>query len=140
MGFSPPRSAIEQSRRPILKALELDNTLPEAHAHLGGIRAVEFDWRGAEREFLRALELGPSIWDVWYLYSFSYLIPKQRLDEALAAMRKAHELDPLSPVVNANLGYIYMLLKQCDRAIDLSAIRATRWSLQPTPTSGSPIL
>ena len=119
MGFSQPRFAIEQSRLPILKALELDNTLPEAHAHLGGMWAVEFDWRGAEREFLRALQLGPSIWDVWYLYSFFYLIPKQRLEEALAAMRKAQELDPLSPVVNANLGYIYMLLKQYDQAIGL---------------------
>ena len=111
MGFSPPRTAIEQSRRPILKALELDDKLPEAHAHLAAISAIEFDWKRAERGFLRTLELGPNIWDAWYLYSFCYLIPMGRLDEALGAMQKAQELDPLSSSAYFTLGYIYTLLK-----------------------------
>jgi adenylate cyclase len=120
LGFSPPRTAIEQSRRPILKALELDNTLPEAHAHLAGISAWEYDWKGAERGFLRALEFGPSIRDVLFLYSYFYLIPMRRLDEALAAMQKEQELDPLSSAAYVYLGYIYILLKHYDRAIELS--------------------
>ena len=119
MGFSPPRTAIEQSRRPILKALELDDKLPEAHAHLAAISAIEFDWKRAERGFLRTLELGPNIWDAWYLYSFCYLIPMGRLDEALGAMQKAQELDPLSSSAYFTLGYIYTLLKQYDHAIEL---------------------
>jgi TolB-like protein/Flp pilus assembly protein TadD len=118
LGFAPPKTVYEQSRRLIMKALELDNTLPEAHAHMGGLLAFEFDWKGAEREFLRALELGPRIWDVEYLYSYCYLIPMRRLKEALDAIQKAHQLDPLSPNIHTWLGYIYITMKQYDRAIE----------------------
>jgi len=118
-GITPPRTANEQSRRAILKALELDNTLPGAHAHLAGLLACEFDWTGSEREFLRAQELGPGILEVWILYSIYLLIPMQRLEEALAAMRKAQEIDPLSPNVHANLGSIYIFMGQYDRGIEL---------------------
>ena len=118
MGFTPPWTVVEKSRRAILKALELDNNLPEAHAHLGGMRVFEFDWRGAEREFLQALELSRSSVDVWFLYSMYYLVPMGRLEEALAAMQKAQELDPLSPSIHANLGNICNLMGQYDRAIE----------------------
>jgi serine/threonine protein kinase len=118
LGDTPPRAANEQSRRAILKALELDNTLPEAHSHLGGLLANEFDWKGAERGFLHALELGPNNSHVWVIYSLYYLLPMGRLEEALAAMRKTLELDPLSPMNHAFLGFIYIMMRQYDQAIE----------------------
>jgi serine/threonine protein kinase/Flp pilus assembly protein TadD len=118
MGDTPPRAANEQSRRAILKALELDNTLPEAHSHLGGLLANEFDWKGAESRMLRALELGPNSSHVWSIYSLYYLLPTGRLEEALAAMLKTLELDPLSPASHAFLGSIYIMMRQYDRAIE----------------------
>jgi tetratricopeptide (TPR) repeat protein len=93
--------------------------LPEAHSHLGGLLALELDWTGAEKEFLRALELGPRTLDVWLLYGLYYLIPTQRLEEALVAYQKAQEKDPLSPIVQANLGYLHILMSQYDRAMEL---------------------
>ena len=117
-GFSLPRNAIEKSRRASQKALELDNTLPEAHAHLGALLAREFDWKGAEREFLRALDLSPRIIDVSTYYSINFLAPMRRLNDALEVLQKAQELDPLSPIVYLNMGIIYTMLKQYDRAIE----------------------
>ena len=118
LGIAPPKSVIEQSRRAILKALELDNNLPEGHAHMGGMRVFEFDWKGAEREFLQALELSQSSMDVWFLYSMYYLVPMRRLDEALTAMQKAQEVDPLSPNIHTNLGNICIVMRQYERAIE----------------------
>jgi adenylate cyclase len=118
LGIAPPRTVVEQSHHAILKALELDNNLPEAHAHLGGMRVYEFDWRGAEKEFLQALKFSQSSMDVWFLYSMCYLLPMQRLEEALAAMQKAQELDPLSPNIHSYLGNIYIIMRQYDRAIE----------------------
>jgi len=118
IGITPQRTADEKSRRTILKALELDDTLPEAHAHLAMLLAFEGDWKKAEREFSRALGLSPNTMDAWLLYSLSYLVPMERLDEALSAMQKALELDPLSPIVHAYLGVIYTLLRQYDRSIE----------------------
>ena len=101
-----------------LKALELDEMLPEAHAMMGVLRASEYDWKGAEREFRRALELDPKSEDVWADYDYYYLVPMRRLDEAVAASRKALELDPLSPFLQWRLGYRYYLMRQWDRAIE----------------------
>ena len=125
-----PRIAYEQSRWATLKALELDNSLPEAHAHMGSLLALDFDWIGAEKEFLQALELGPRTLDVWPLYALHYLVPLQRLEEALAAYQKAHEIDPLSANVQAHYGYIYLLMRQYDRAMELC-----RNALELTPDS-----
>ena len=85
---------------------------------MGTLRASEFDWKGAEREFRRALELDPKSEDVWSWYDYYYLVPMRRLDEAVAASRRAVELDPLSPFLQWRLGYRYYLTRQWDRAIE----------------------
>jgi TolB-like protein/Tfp pilus assembly protein PilF len=113
-----PGGANENSLHAILKALELDNTLPEAHAHLGVLLALKLNWKESEREFLRARELGPNSMDVWMLYSLYYLVHMGRFEEALAAMQKAQELDPLSPPIYYFLSVIYIFLRQYDQAID----------------------
>ena len=71
---------------------------------MGVLRACEFDWKGAEREFRRALELDPKS-RMSGRYDYYYLVPMRRLDEAVAASRRALELDPLSPFLQWRLGY-----------------------------------
>jgi len=117
-GHIPPKAANAQSSQAAMKALELDNMLAEAHAMMGVLRADDFDLKGAEPEFRRALELDPNSEDVWSWYDYHYLVPMRRLDEAVAASRRAVDLDPLSPFLQWRLGYRYYLTRQWDRAIE----------------------
>ncbi|MGA2264024.1 MAG: tetratricopeptide repeat protein [Acidobacteriota bacterium] len=82
------------------------------------LRASEFDWKGTEREFGRALELDPKSENVWIGYDSYYLMPMRRLDEAVAASRRGVELDPLSPFLQWRLGYRYHLTRRWDCAIE----------------------
>ncbi len=116
-GHVPLEMANMQSGRAALKALQLDDTLAEAHSMLAALRASEFNWRDAEREFLCALKLDPKSEEVWEYYESLYLIPFQRLDEALAASQRAVELNPLSPTSRYRLGHRYYLVRNWDQAI-----------------------
>jgi TolB-like protein/Flp pilus assembly protein TadD/predicted Ser/Thr protein kinase len=117
-GVMPPKVANAQSSRAALKAVELDELLPEAHAIMGVLRAADYDWKGAEREFHRALELNPESEDVWAFYCGYCLVPMQRLDEAMAASQKALELNPLSPFLHVLHGSAYARMHQYERAIE----------------------
>jgi serine/threonine-protein kinase len=118
LGFMRPKIANATARQSTLKALELDETLPEAHAMMAVLSVSEFDWKGAEREFHRAQQLGNESPFVWSSYSAFYLVPMGRLDEAIVAARKALELDPLSPIMQWQLGHRYFLMGQYDRSIE----------------------
>ena len=88
---------LPKARAALAQALELDETLAEAHAANAYIRAYyEWDWRAAEQEFRRALELRPNYADAYFSYS-RFLASRRRLDEAIAQLGRAVELDPLSP-------------------------------------------
>jgi serine/threonine protein kinase/tetratricopeptide (TPR) repeat protein len=87
--YAPARKAVE-------KALALDSGLVDAHCMLAQIKSVaDFDWSGAEAEFKRALELGPSHADTYDLYG-RMCAAVGRFDEAIAMGERAHELDPLA--------------------------------------------
>jgi serine/threonine protein kinase/Tfp pilus assembly protein PilF len=125
-GHMPPKAANAQADQATRKALQLDDLLAEAHAMMGALRAGEFDWKGAELEFSRALELDPKSEDVLRWYDHYYLGPMKRLDEAVTAFLRAVEMDPLSPFLQSGLGYNYCLkrewnraIKQCRNAIEL---------------------
>jgi serine/threonine protein kinase/Tfp pilus assembly protein PilF len=125
-GLMPPKAANAQADQATRKALQLDDLLAEAHAMMGVFRASEFNWKAAELEFSRALELDPKSEDVLKWYDHYYLGPMKRLDEAVAAYLRAVEMDPLSPFQQAQLGYNYCLkrewnqaIKQCRNAIEL---------------------
>ena len=120
MGLMPPKTADELCRQAALKALELDPMLPQVHSILGLRHALEYDWISAEKEFHRAIELGPDLMESWYLYVFLYLQPMGRVGEGISFWQKAAELDPLSPTPPDMLLYIYIMLRQYDRAIDQS--------------------
>ena len=98
----PPATVLPTARGLLVRALELDETLAEAHAALAYVRAYfEWDWRAAEQEFRRALELRPSYPDAYFSYS-RFLVSRSRHDEAIAQLERAVELDPLSLSLQAN--------------------------------------
>jgi tetratricopeptide (TPR) repeat protein len=85
---------------------------------MGALRASEFDWKAAEREFSRAVALDPRSGDVLRWYEHYYLGPMKRLDDSVAAYLRAVETDPLSPSLQAQLGYSYCLKRDWNRAIE----------------------
>ncbi|MBN2565821.1 MAG: protein kinase [Candidatus Eisenbacteria bacterium] len=115
----PPRVACPKAREAAMRALEIDDTLAEAHATLALVRTVfEWDWTGAEREFERAISLNPSYATAHSWYAL-YLMWMGRMEEALAEMEAARELDPLSLVIGRNLAQICIFARRYDQAIDV---------------------
>jgi TolB-like protein/Flp pilus assembly protein TadD/predicted Ser/Thr protein kinase len=84
------------------KALELDDSLPEAHLARAGFLTFAWKWREADQEFRRAIELDPNSAAAHYLYAFSLLVPEKRFDQAFEEFHLALALDPLSPIMNTN--------------------------------------
>jgi serine/threonine protein kinase/tetratricopeptide (TPR) repeat protein len=84
------------------KALELDDSLPEAHLARADFLTFAWKWREADQEFRRAIELDPNSAAAHYLYAFSLLVPEKRFDQAFEEFRIALSLDPLSPIMNTN--------------------------------------
>jgi eukaryotic-like serine/threonine-protein kinase len=117
-GQVPPKAANAQAEHATQKALQLDDQLAEAHAMMGALRASDFDWNAAEREFNRALALDRKSGDVLRWYEHYYLGPMKRLDDSVAAYLTAVEMDPLSPSLQAQLGYSYCLKREWNRAIE----------------------
>ena len=106
------------AREEVQKALKLDDQSAEAHNSLANLLSLfDRDWEGASREFKRALELDHNYAPAHHWYSM-FLALEGRKTEALAEAEKAHELDPLSPVVGANLAKILLETGQDDKAID----------------------
>jgi tetratricopeptide (TPR) repeat protein len=91
------------------KALELDDSLPEAHTARAAALTMGWRWSEAEPEFRRAIELNPNNASAHYFYAFSFLIPQKRIDQALEEFRIALSLDPLSPIVNTNYAVTLMV-------------------------------
>ncbi len=104
----PPREAMPKARAAALRAIELDETLSEAHTSLAFVRmAFDWKWEEAESDFRRAIELNPNYATAHQWYA-SYLVQVGRSGEALAEIRRAQELDPLSAIISANAGlYLY---------------------------------
>ena len=108
-----------QARQAANRALKLDETLAAAHVSLGYVKTLyDWDWRGAEREFKRALQLSPGDADGHFAYSVTYLTPLGRLDEALTEIQRALALDPLSPYKITAAGMIYSDRREYDRAVE----------------------
>jgi tetratricopeptide (TPR) repeat protein len=76
------------------------------------------DWLGAEKEFQRAFELNRSYATAYHGYGLAYLVPQRHFDDAVREMKLARELDPLSLVINSNLGDTFYPTRQYDQAIE----------------------
>ena len=114
----PSEQVVPLSKTAALRALEIDETLPEAHVALGLIYFwYEWDWAAAEKEYLRALELNPNSAEAHFAYAH-VLSNSARHEMALAEIRRARELDPLSLVTNALEGQILFFAGKHDEALD----------------------
>jgi serine/threonine-protein kinase len=112
----PPAEVLPKARSALVRALDLDESLAEAHAANAYIRAYyEWDWRTAEQEFRRALELRPNYADAYFSYS-RFLASRRRLDEAIAQIGRAVELDPLSLALQANRALLDYFAGRYDEA------------------------
>jgi len=117
-GFIPPHEAYQKATAALKKALEIDDTLGEAHVSLGFISTFyDWDWVAAENNFKKALELNPSYALVHCYYSL-YLSAIGRFDEAIKEARKAQELDPLELIINGFLGVVYIFAQRHDEALE----------------------
>jgi Flp pilus assembly protein TadD len=112
----PANDFILKAETAAKKALELDATLAEPHAALGMIRSqYQWDWKDADKEFRRAIELDPNYPTAhdWYSVSLQF---QSKLEEALSEGKRAQELDPLSPVICNNLGVVLDYMERYDLA------------------------
>jgi TolB-like protein/DNA-binding winged helix-turn-helix (wHTH) protein/Flp pilus assembly protein TadD len=112
-----PKEAFPQAKAAAIKALQLDNTLGEAHNSLAFVLdGFDWDFDSAGKEFQRAIELNPGYATAhhWYAWHLSLL---SRYDEAIAEMRKAENLDPLSLIINADLAELLVLAHSYDESI-----------------------
>ncbi|MGA2419047.1 MAG: tetratricopeptide repeat protein [Candidatus Acidiferrum sp.] len=112
-----PKEALPEAKAAAIRALELDNTLGEAHNSLAFcLDGFDWDFESAGREFRRAIELNPGYATAhhWYSWHLSLL---GRYDEAIAEMRKAENLDPLSLIINADLAELLVLAHSYDESI-----------------------
>jgi TolB-like protein/Tfp pilus assembly protein PilF len=115
-GVLPATEALPKAKAAAQRALELDDTLAEAHAALAYAEFFDWDWLNVEREFKRAIELNPSNALSHSRYC-EFLQTRARFSEALAECKRAQELDPLSPDIAANLGYAYSQMQHYDESI-----------------------
>ena len=117
IGPFPPNESFPKAKVAATKALMLDPLLAEAHAALGmEMSFYEFDWPGAQKEFLRAIELNPNSARAHRRYA-GYLRNMRRQPEAIAEMEKAVNLDPLSLEMNHFLGLFYEVAGDYERAL-----------------------
>ncbi len=113
-----PKEFIPKAEAAAKKALEIDETLAEAHTTLGFIRySYDWDWASGEREFKRAIELNPNFPTTHHWYNI-LLSSQGRFEEAMTEVKRAQELDPLSVIINVNVGDVLRLMRQYDKAID----------------------
>ena len=113
-----PLECYPRAREAAKKAVELDDTLAEAHiAYAQALQFYDFDYPLASREFERGLQLDPNYANGRWRHSW-LLAALGRFDEAFAEMNRAIELDPLSLIINTDLGYFYTVNGQYDRAIE----------------------
>jgi TolB-like protein/Flp pilus assembly protein TadD len=113
-----PQDCYPKAMAAARKALELDDTLAEAHTTLAlAMWYYDFDFSQANREFQRAIELNPNYATGHQQYGNNTLSALGRFDEAIAEGKRAVELDPLSLVINADLGMNYYYARRYDEAI-----------------------
>jgi TolB-like protein/tetratricopeptide (TPR) repeat protein len=116
IGGGPPREWRPRAAEAAVKALQIDGDLAEAHATLGYVRHYDWQWAEAERSLQRAIALNPSyaLARIWYA---NLLCSRGRFDEALQEVLAARSLDPLSLIVNTNVGWVLYRAGRNDEAI-----------------------
>jgi TolB-like protein/Tfp pilus assembly protein PilF len=113
----PPEEAGPKAEKAARKALEIDGNLPRAHIALGYARGLSWDWETADKEFHHAIELNPGDAESHYFYHYLCGIVG-RLDEYVAHIKQARQLDPLSQHYNTQLGGALLQAGRYEEAIE----------------------
>jgi len=109
---------VPKAKAAAIRALQIDDGLAEAHTSLAAaLYSNELNLRESKREFERAIELDPNYVNAHYFFGFTVLLALGEFDRAIAELRRAVELDPFSVVINANLGYGYIVARRYPEAI-----------------------
>lgn len=117
--YRAPLQVMPNAKAAAIKAVELDDTLAEAHASLGYVAfSFDWDWSRAEHEFRRALELNPSLARAHAGYAEYLLFVARRSNEALQELQRAYALDPLLPLSHGDLAWLSFLARRYNEAID----------------------
>jgi tetratricopeptide (TPR) repeat protein len=119
-GYSdvPPKEFMPKARAAALRAVELDDTLAEAHVSLAVIaQDYDWDWPTVEKEYRRAIELNPNYPTAHQWYAESLAL-QGRFDEAFVEIERARQLDPLSLIIGSDYAVILYFSRQYDRAIE----------------------
>jgi TolB-like protein/DNA-binding winged helix-turn-helix (wHTH) protein/Flp pilus assembly protein TadD len=119
-GVLAPREAFPRAKAAAVKALQLDNTLGEAHTSLAFcLDGFDWDLKSADTEFRRGIELNPGYATAhhWYAWHLSLL---GRNDDAIAEMKRAQNLDPLSLIINADLAELLLIAHFTGESIEQS--------------------
>jgi tetratricopeptide (TPR) repeat protein len=117
-GDVPPKEFMPKARAAALRAVELDDTLAEAHVSLGVIaQDYDWDWPTVEKEYRRAIELNPNYPTAHQWYAESLAL-QGRFDEAFVEIERARQLDPLSLIIGSDYAAILYFSRQYDRAIE----------------------
>jgi serine/threonine-protein kinase len=117
-GYLPPSEAWPKAKTAAMQALDIDDSLGEAHTSLGLVKEhFEWDWAGAEKEFKRAIELNPNLATAHHWYG-DYLTNMGRFDEGIAETKKAQELDPLSLIINTTMGWQFYVAGRNENAVE----------------------
>jgi TolB-like protein/Tfp pilus assembly protein PilF len=115
---APPKESMPQGKAAALKALEIDDSIAEAHAAFGlYLGNYAWDLEASEKELRRAVELNPKYPTAYHWLGDVALLNLQRFDEAIAAGRRAEELDPLSTIISADTAFNLIFARRYDEAI-----------------------
>jgi serine/threonine-protein kinase len=116
-GLMSPVEGMPKAREAALKAVELDPTLAEAYTSLGFIRSTyDWEWEDGRRHYLRAIALNPGYATAHHWYGCDLLAPRGRMDEALAEMGIARQLDPLDAILHESECYLHVLSRDFPEA------------------------
>jgi TolB-like protein/Tfp pilus assembly protein PilF len=116
-GAASPEESMPPAKAAAKKALELDDTLAEAHASLGLILLYDFEFDRSVAEFARAIQLDSNYAMAHHWLSSGPLMALADFDRAITAGKRAIDLDPLSLINNADLGWVYCMARRYDEAI-----------------------
>jgi TolB-like protein len=116
-GAGTPQEYLPRARAAARKAVELDDTLAEAHTSLAYMFFFDFERHQSAKEFKRAISLNPNYATAHQWYGRGLLSMEGKFDKAIAEEKRAIEVDPVSPIISAELGTVYTLARRYDEAI-----------------------
>jgi len=116
--YAAPSEVMPKAKAAALKAVALDETLPEAHVSLGGVLMFyDYDWPNAEREFQRALDIKPSYAEAHDYYAM-FLVANRRFQAAVDEILRARQLDPVSGLIAADAAWVFYLKRDYDQMME----------------------